>query len=93
MILIPKSLTKSRNYRGIALSRLFPEISDQCITSCEHVALISDGIQFAYESGMSIIQSAYVVTYTINYYLYNKIYMCVCVLCVQLMDASSFRLC
>ena len=76
MIPIPKGfnkdLSKSQNYRGIALSSLFSKIFDHCIISCEDAALKSDDLQFAYKSGMSTIQSAAVVTETINYYLYNK---------------------
>ena len=83
MIPIPKGfnkdLSKSQNYRGIALSSLFSKIFDHCIISCEDAALKSDDLQFAYKSGMSTIQCASVVTETINYYLYNKsdIYICV----------------
>ena len=82
MIPIPKrfnkDLSKSQNYRGIALSSLFSKIFDHCIISCEDAALKSDDLQFAYKSGMSTIQCASVVTETINYYLHNKSdYICV----------------
>ena len=82
MIPIPKGfnkdVSKSQNYRGIALSSLFSKIFDHCIISCEDAALKSDDLQFAYKSGMSTIQCASVVTETINYYLHNKsdIYIC-----------------
>ena len=66
MIPIPKGfnkdLSKSQNYRGIALSSLFSKIFDHCIISCEDAALKSDDLQFAYKSGMSTIQCASVVT-------------------------------
>ena len=102
MIPIPtgfnKGLSRSQNYRGIALSSLFSKIFNHCIISCEDVALESDDLQFAYKSGMSNIQCAYVVTETINYYLHNisdiyiYIYLsiCVCVyVCVCTIDASK----
>ena len=76
MIPIPKGfnkdLSKSQNYRGIALSSLFSKILYYCIISCEDAALKSDDLQFAYKSGMSTIQCASVVTETINNYLHNK---------------------
>ena len=81
MIPIPKGFNKdlsiSLNYRGIARSSLFSKIFDHCIISCEDAALKYDDLQFACKSVMSTIQSASVVTETINYYLHNKsvIYM------------------
>ena len=56
-----KDLSKSQNYRRIALSSLFSKIFEHCIISCEDAALKSDDLQFE----------------TINYYLHNKtdIYM------------------
>ena len=67
-----KDLSKSQNYRGIALSSLFSEIFNHCIISCEDAAQKLDDLQFSYKSGMSTIQCASVVTETINYYLHNK---------------------
>ena len=77
MIPIPNGfnndLSKSQNYRGIALSSLFSKIFDHCNNiSYEDAALKSDDLQFAYKSGMSTIQCDSVVTKTINYYLHNK---------------------
>ena len=83
MIPIPKGfnkdLSKSQNYRGIALSSLFSKIFDHCIISCEDAALKSDDLQFAYKC-------ASVVTETINYCLHNKsdIYIYICII-----DASK----
>ena len=46
MIPIPKAfnkdVSKSQNYRGIALCSLFSKIFDHCIISCEDAALMSD---------------------------------------------------
>ena len=80
MIPIPKGfnkdLSKSQNYRGIALSSLFSKIFDHCIISCEDAALKSDDLQFSHKSGMSTIQCASVVTETIIYII-RVIYICV----------------
>jgi len=82
MIPIPKGfnkdLSKTVNYRGIALSSLFSKIFDNCIISSQGAALLSDELQFAYKSGMSTVQCVSVITETINYYLHNdsNVYMC-----------------
>ena len=52
-----------------ALTGLFSKILDHCILPCESTALKSDNLQFAYKSGMSIIQCASVVIENINYYI------------------------
>ena len=75
---INKDLTKTQNYRGIALSSLLSKLFDLCIISSEGSHLLSDGLQFAYKSGSSTIQCASIVTETINYYINNEsdVYMC-----------------
>ena len=93
MISIPKGfnkdLSKSQNYRGIALSSLFSKIIDHCIISCEDAALKSDDLQIAYKSGMYTIQCASVVTETINYYLHNKSDIYRCLFPVPILAASD----
>ena len=82
MIPIPKGfnkdLSKTTNYRGIALSSLLSKIFDKCIIVSQNTALVSDDLQFAYKSGMSTVQCVSIVTETINYYLHNDsdVYMC-----------------
>ena len=73
-----KDLSKSQNYRGIALSSLFSKIFDHCIISCEDAALKSDDLQFAYKSGMSTIQCASFLLKH-NYYVHNKSDIIICV--------------
>ena len=82
MIPIPKGsnkdLSMSKNYRGIALGRIFLKILVNYIISAQCLALNSDNLQFAYNSSCSRTQCVSVLCETIDYYLYNEsaVYMC-----------------
>ena len=71
-----KSLSSSSNYRSIALSSIFTNISDWIILIKKENSLCSSEVQFGFKKRFSTTQCTFSMLEVIDYYNVNKSSVC-----------------